>query len=83
VQGVGFRWFVSRQAERLGVRGEVWNRADGAVELIAQHEQPERLSTLEQTLWTGPGSVVSVDSSEVEVTGFSGFRIRSETSDAA
>ena len=38
VQGVGFRWFVTRNAEELGVRGTVRNRADGAVEMVLQAE---------------------------------------------
>jgi acylphosphatase len=32
VQGVGFRFFVLREAERLGVAGRVANRPDGSVE---------------------------------------------------
>ena len=32
VQGVGFRFFTRREAERLGVRGWVRNRDDGSVE---------------------------------------------------
>jgi acylphosphatase len=36
VQGVGFRWFVSREARRREIKGRVWNRADGAVEVEAE-----------------------------------------------
>ena len=33
VQGVGFRWFVVSEAERLGLRGWVRNAPHGSVEL--------------------------------------------------
>jgi len=36
VQGVGFRWFVSHEARRLEIKGRVWNRADGGVEVEAE-----------------------------------------------
>ncbi|HEX9975025.1 MAG TPA: acylphosphatase [bacterium] len=32
VQGVGFRWFVEREAKKLGLSGYVKNRFDGNVE---------------------------------------------------
>ena len=35
VQGVGFRWWTRREAEGLGLRGTVRNRADGTVEVHA------------------------------------------------
>lgn len=36
VQGVGFRYFLLRQAEELGLRGWVRNNDDGSVELVAE-----------------------------------------------
>jgi acylphosphatase len=35
VQGVGFRWFVQREAAELGLRGWVRNTDTGHVEVIA------------------------------------------------
>jgi acylphosphatase len=46
VQGVGFRFFAERHAQRLGLDGYVRNRYDGAVEVEA--EGPS--SALEQFL---------------------------------
>lgn len=36
VQGVGFRWWVQRNADRLGMSGYAANRLDGSVEVDAQ-----------------------------------------------
>jgi len=40
VQGVGFRYFVLRRAQALGLHGWVRNRADGAVETEAEGGRP-------------------------------------------
>jgi acylphosphatase len=39
VQGVGYRYAFSDEAQRLGLRGWVRNRADGSVEALVQGAQ--------------------------------------------
>lgn len=39
VQGVGFRYFVERQARSLGIVGYVRNRGDRDVEVVAEGER--------------------------------------------
>jgi acylphosphatase len=56
VQGVGFRWFVSQQARRLGItRGMARNLGDGSVEVFAEGERAQ-LDALELDLKRGPRS---------------------------
>jgi acylphosphatase len=53
VQGVGFRWFVLREADRLGLGGFARNLRDGTVEVVSQG--PEKaLEALERALTQGP-----------------------------
>jgi acylphosphatase len=46
VQGVGFRWFVLRQAQSLSIRGQVRNLPDRAVEVLAEGDRPDLESLL-------------------------------------
>ena len=39
VQGVGFRWFVGRAADKLGLRGFVRNLYNGSVEIEAEGDR--------------------------------------------
>jgi acylphosphatase len=66
VQGVGFRWFVSRHARALGLRGHVCNLPDGSVEVIVHSDNPDALARLEALLHDGPSgaSVRSVQREE-------------------
>jgi len=53
VQGVGFRWFVHREASELDLRGWVRNTEDGDVEVVAAGSA-EDLDELRQSLRRGP-----------------------------
>jgi acylphosphatase len=76
VQGVGFRWFVEREAHTLGIAGWVRNNADGSVEILAQGTC-EQLSGLHSRLREGPRAarVDAVEESESRVTSMTSFRI--------
>lgn len=53
VQGVGFRYFVQREARRLHLRGWVRNRADGSVEALAAGSA-RALAAFAEALRQGP-----------------------------
>lgn len=77
VQGVGFRWFVEREAHILGVAGWVRNRSDGTVEVMAVGTR-DQLFGLRSRLREGPRAarVDDVEESEAEpVKGLNSFRI--------
>jgi len=65
VQGVGFRYLLAREAERLGVKGWVRNRRDGSVEAVADGA-PEQVDALIAWARIGPpaAKVERVDVSE-------------------
>ena len=52
VQGVGFRWYVHREAAEIGLRGWVRNTVEGHVEAVAAGE-PEQLAELEAAMRKG------------------------------
>jgi acylphosphatase len=55
VQGVGYRYFVQRVAERLGLAGYAKNLRDGRVEVYAIGAEKD-LIALRAQLERGPGS---------------------------
>jgi len=76
VQGVGFRYFAQRAADRLGLRGYARNLDDGRVEVYATGPG-ERLSEMAGMLHTGPrwAEVHGVDEEEAEVRSLHSFEI--------
>lgn len=53
VQGVGFRWFVQREASELELRGWVRNTEEGEVEVVASGAEAD-LAELRSSLRRGP-----------------------------
>jgi acylphosphatase len=79
VQGVGFRWFVQREASELALRGWVRNTEDGHVEVVAAGDA-EYLADLRSTLRCGPRGcrvdrIVEHILTEKEAEGLTNFRI--------
>ncbi len=77
VQGVFFRANTEYEAERLGLRGWVRNLPDGRVEAVFEGPEPAVDSAI---AWIRRGPeralVTSVEVSEEEPEGLSGFGVR-------
>jgi acylphosphatase len=77
VQGVSFRWYAAREAQRLGVRGWVRNEPDGSV---AGHLEGEDAAVDAVVDWLrrGPSyaAVRDVAVTEAAPTGADAFDIR-------
>jgi acylphosphatase len=77
VQGVGYRYFVLRQAEALGIAGYARNRSDGTVEVVAEAAD-EVLADFEGRLRAGPSfaQVENLERAAIAPRGDLGFHIR-------
>ncbi len=77
VQGVGYRYFVLRHAEELGLAGFARNQADGSVEVIVEGAAAA-LGKLEGLLGEGPAfsHVTGVERQAIEERGAAGFHVR-------
>lgn len=79
VQGVGFRWFVVREARRLRLTGWVSNEYDGSVRTVVEGPV-EAIERFAGALEGGPpGAVVErVSAVRMAASGtFSSFEVRS------
>lgn len=66
VQGVGFRFFTTKNAEKLGITGSVKNLANGNVEVYAKGEK-KQLENLKAKLIKGNSFSRVEDIEEYEV----------------
>lgn len=74
VQGVGFRDWVRRTAEPLGLSGSAVNLADGGVEVVAEGSRDAAEGLLRALDGPTPGHVESVDTQWSDAQGVTGFR---------
>jgi acylphosphatase len=79
VQGVGFRWFVHREAALIGLRGWVRNTENGHVEVVAAGD-PEDLLELRKCLDKGSrgsrvDAVIQQELAEAEAESLGPFQI--------
>jgi len=79
VQGVGFRWFVHREAAELGLNGWVRNTENGEVEVVASGA-PEQVEDLRAELHKGSrgsrvDAVIEHELAESEAASLGPFQI--------
>lgn len=76
VQGVGFRYFTWKGAERIGIKGTVRNCIDGSVEIVAEGNE-EQLQDFYNWLKIGPrtASVERVLEDNIENKNYPEFSI--------
>ena len=79
VQGVGFRWFVHREAAEIGLNGWVRNTDAGDVEIVASGTQ-QQLAELRQAIDKGSrgsrvDSVLQHELADTEAAGLGPFKI--------
>ncbi len=77
VQGVGYRWFVSRLAAGGGLAGSAVNLGDGRVEVVLEgSEEQVRRAVAALDGPDAPGTVTGVDAREEPARQASGFTVQ-------
>ena len=77
VQGVFYRASAKEKAVALGVKGEIWNRTDGGVELVAEGGE-KQVNALLEWCRIGPprAEVKELQVSDSIVKGFKNFTVK-------
>lgn len=70
VQGVGYRFFATRVARRLGLKGNIQNNRDGTVDAVVEGER-ETIDDWLEELKEGPryAEVTKIDQETKDFTG--------------
>ena len=70
VQGVGYRFFATRTARRLGLKGHIANNRDGTVDAVVEGER-ETIDEWLEELKEGPryAEVTKIDQETKDFTG--------------
>ena len=75
VQGVGFRYAMVQEAERLGIAGWVRNRRDGTVEAVVQGSSAA-VEAMRRWAERGPdGAAVTAVDAQTADGSFNGFEL--------
>ncbi|MDI9610328.1 MAG: acylphosphatase [Archaeoglobaceae archaeon] len=77
VQGVGFRYYTTRIAKELGIRGFVKNLADGRVYIYAVGEESSLEKFISNVRYGPPLAIVrDVEVKNAEIKEFERFEVR-------
>ncbi|MCS7165383.1 MAG: acylphosphatase [Candidatus Calescibacterium sp.] len=67
VQGVGMRYFIRKNAQKLGVSGYAKNLPDGKVEALLIAEEEILLNLLDTIKNHSPGNIRSINYKEIDI----------------
>ncbi|EHI74523.1 acylphosphatase [Streptococcus criceti] len=74
VQGVGFRYSTFNLAKEIGdIYGQVRNKDDGTVEILAQSADPAKMAKFIQEIRKGPSPWAKVTYVDVTMANFEDF----------
>ncbi len=76
VQGVGFRYFVSRFCRTMNIRGWVSNMPDGSVEIVIYPENIGISEFIDYLTRNSPGQIEKIDVSDIPERDCDSFEIK-------